>query len=165
MILYHVSTKLYSVGDIISVNNFSSTTEYYQNSEGRGKKWIDDYLDSIRPQDAPSRKRTIYAFDSLANCGAFIGRDFNNFHYYKVEMDDPVVCPMCLTDKLEVDNIEKNAIIGNEYWRPTIAWSFLEYLKEEMIVIEILPPPNFLEIAAGRFAYGKDRDLSNNTFK
>lgn len=165
MILYHVSRKVYVVGDVINANEFSNVTEYYEKSEKENKNWIDDYLDSMKPQNAPSRKRVIYAFDSLANCGAFMVNNITDFNYYKVEMKEPVACPMCLTDNLEENNSEKNATIAKEYWNPTESWKFLEYLSEEMTIVEILPPPNFIEVASGKMAYGSDRTLSNKLFK
>jgi hypothetical protein len=156
MELYHVSCKEFKVGQVIRSSEFGQT-EYYQDSIDKKENWIDEFLDSIRPDGYPERKRTLFAFDSLGNCFAFKkGQCPYGLIFYKVKMNNPVACPMCLTDKLKVDSDEQNKKIGNEYWSPSKQWKFLEYLCDEMEIIEILNEPEFMEKLTGQNNYQLD---------
>lgn len=156
MELYHVSCKDYEGGQLISSAELGQT-EYYQNSIAKNQNWIDEFLDSIRPDGYPERKKTLFAFDSLGNCFAFKkGQCPNGLRYYKVKMNNPVACPMCLTDNLIEGSDEHNEIIGNEYWSPRKRWKFLEYLCDEMEIIEIMNEPDFIEKATGQNNYQLD---------
>lgn len=161
MELYHVSCNLYLPGDIINSQDFEDTF-YYSNSKS---KWIDDLLDDFRPQNCPSRKKTLYAFGKLEHCMVFINTRCNgNEYYYKVKMTNPIACPMCLTGSLENTYKSKHEELIKEYWEPLKGWSYLEYLSEQMEVMEqIALPQNIVDRAIlkgnGMKDYERDLDL------
>lgn len=159
MSLFHVSCKEYQIGEIINANDFEST-KYYENATDNQKNWIDDFLDNIKPTNAPERRKTVFAFDSLDNCSSFKNKCEGEVYYYKVEMLNPIGCPMCLTDALVENNEELNNRIGEEYWSPTKEWKYLEYLSSQMTVIERLPKPNFMNSAKGMTNYIADKNLA-----
>lgn len=164
MELYHVSCNKYEIGKKFHVSEFEQT-QYYTNAIATNQSWIDDFLDSIKPAGAPERKRTFYAFDSLGNCFAFLkGKCPDGLNFYKVNMIDPIACPMCLTDALKRNEDELNMEIGKEYWHPVNSWRFLEYLSESMEIIDVLPKPDFMEIATGGNNYDMDYNLKNKLF-
>jgi len=70
MELYHVSCIKFDIGQIIKSDEFEKT-KYYENACVNDKNWIDDFLDEKRPENAPERKKALFAFDSVANCWAF----------------------------------------------------------------------------------------------
>lgn len=159
MTLYHVSCKKYEVGDVLK-SPVSGQTEYYKSAITKGLNWIDDYLDTIRPDGYPERKSALYAFDCIANCFAFKkNKCSDTVNYYIVKMLNPVSCPMCLTDKLIKDSNSHNLKIGQEYWNPTMDWKFLEYLSNEMEILEILNNPTFNDKIIGQNNYQNDYDL------
>ncbi|GAA3732983.1 hypothetical protein GCM10022422_14510 [Flavobacterium ginsengisoli] len=159
MNLFHVSSREYTVGQIIKAEDFENT-EYYQNAITQNKNWIDDYLDNHKPANAPERKKTIYAFDCPENCIAFNDNEGN--FYYRVKMINPVACPMCLTDELQENNSDKNISIANEYWNPSLSWKFLEYLSPEMEILEIISPPDKYKKIKGRMNYDADHLTKQN---
>ncbi|MBI9036929.1 MAG: hypothetical protein JEY97_02240 [Bacteroidales bacterium] len=161
MDLFHVSCKPYKKGTFISSEEFEHT-EYYNNSIKKGQNWIDEYLDSIRPDGTPERKKTLFTFDSLGNCFVFKkGQCPDGLNYYKVKMVNPIGCPMCLTDKLKKDSEEYNKRIGAEYWSPKKKWKFLEYLSDEMQIIEIMAEPDSMEKIKGQCNYLYDFEQKN----
>lgn len=157
MELYHISTKIYSKGELLTSDSFKQT-EYYSNSILRGKNWIDDFLDSQRPKGYPARKSSLYAFDCIANCSAFINVSFKGLKaiIYKVKMLTPMAFPMCLTDALIKDSLEHNIKIADEYWKPQKDWKFLEYLSNQMEILEVLDDPSFEDKIKGRLNYDYD---------
>jgi len=163
MELYHVSSKLYNIGQTISSEDFGDTTEYYQRKILENLNWIDDYLDTLRPGNVPPRRNSVFAFGHLKHCVAFCRkRDYN---YYKVEMNVNDSYPMCLTDALKVSEDPKvMAEIGIEYWFPTKNWSFLEFLSPSMTILDIVT-----DIPAHYFYdntdYMKDFELKRNFLK
>jgi hypothetical protein len=160
MNLFHVSTKKYEVGQIIKAEAFENT-EYYNTAIANGKNWIDELLDNLKPENVPERINAIFAFDCIDNCIAFKGQNEANI-YYKVKMHNPIACPMCLTDALKEGDTENNIRISNEYWSPSKAWRFLEYLSAEMEILEILETPTSMQLAKGRMNYSQDRDLKKD---
>ena len=162
MELYHITRTEYSVGKIIKIEP-NSTTRYYKNAVINNQNWIDDFLDVKKPNNYPERKNTLYAFNSLGNCGAF--KNGEQYKFYKIEMVNPIASPMCLTDALLKDNEELNSKIAEEYWNPTMNWKYLEYMCSEMEIKEILNPPNFIEIALGKQNYLEDKTLTKKIFK
>ena len=157
MELFHVSCKNYKVGELIISENFKET-EYYKESESKNMNWIDDFLDSTRPEGYPKRQSSLFAFDCIDNCFAFIDGPIRRkgIKYYKVKMNNPIGCPMCLTDSLVQDDYEHNTKIAKEYWSPKEDWKFMEYLSNSMEIIEILEDPIFEEKIKGKFNYNQD---------
>lgn len=156
MELYHVSCKDYENGTVLYSSDFEET-EYYLNSKAQNKNWIDETLDKNRPDGFPERKKSLFAFDNLGNCFAFKkGECHNRLNFYKVEMNNPKACPMCLTDALKQSNNELNKAVSREYWEPKQNWRFLEYLSTEMKIIERVSEPDIMTKAAGQNNYQCD---------
>lgn len=64
--------------------------------------------------------------------------------------------PMCLTDALIKDSLEHNIKIADEYWKPQKDWKFLEYLSNQMEILEVLDDPSFEDKIKGRLNYDYD---------
>lgn len=158
MPLYHVSCKEYHVNQVIKAEDFE-TTEYYNNAVNDNKSWIDDFLDENKPENAPDRKKALYAFDSIANCGAFKNSCKCEIFYYEVEMVEPAACPMCLTDGLIQGDEILNNRLAEEYWNPMEDWKYLEYLSSEMRIIRKVNKPTFYEKPLGLENYLADKAL------
>ena len=158
MPLYHVSCKEYQVNQVIKAEDFE-TTEYYENAVAEDKGWIDNFLDENKPENAPDRKKTLYAFDNISNCGAFKSTCEGEIFYYEVEMVEPISCPMCLTGALVEGSEELNNTLREEYWNPTKDWKYLEYLSLEMKIIDKVAKPTTLQKAKGIIDYNADREL------
>lgn len=84
-----------------------------------------------------SRKKCIYAFDTLAHCAVFIGENNKDINFYMVELNSENPHPMCLTDAIrKATSIRMQNIMKEEYWHPTREWKFNEYLGTEMTILE-----------------------------
>ena len=136
--LYHISCKEYPIGKVPPLMGESI---YHQNTMKDDRKWINDYLDLHNPKGSPSRKKSFYACDSIANCKALkstVVKENCLPRIYRVKMLNPAKVPMALVTylfKLK-EGHEFNSRIANEYWIPSFEWKFCEYLSEEMEIIE-----------------------------
>lgn len=165
MELFHISCKEYKEGDIIKSSDFK-ITEYYKDKTAKKQNWIDDFFDADSPENAPIRRQALFAFDKMENCIAFKNECENNIYLYKVEMKEMIACPMCLIDRLEQNNEAKNTIIREEYWKPKEEWEFLEYLSDEMEIIDIISDYNVIKLRNnGKYNYEKDYDKCNKKYK
>jgi hypothetical protein len=163
---FHITCKEYTVGEILTLTH---TTYYHLNAVANGLEWIDNYLDSLKPDIAPSRRRTFYAFGNLQHCLSFFNNrrcEKGNKRIYKVKMANPYAAPMCLTDGLKNNgqDHESNHLIAEEYWNPKNNWKVLEYLSEKMQIMEdvtgsIVGIPQF-----GNFLYGEDLSQRKKLF-
>lgn len=134
MILFHVTTENYKVGDNITVEAFHDDFSYYHTNSPWS--FINEYLDETKPDNEPSRAKCIYAFASLAHCAAFV-RKKDNSNFYKVELNSGGHHPMCLTDAIrKTSDTESKHAMRTEYWNPTKKWKFNEYLGTEMSILE-----------------------------
>lgn len=162
MELFHISSNNYNIGKIINSDSFGQT-EYYRTSTLWGKNWIDDFLDSQRPLGYPARKSSLFAFDCISNCSAFMEKSFKGriAKYYKVKMSSPFALPICLTDSLIRDSLEHNIKIATEYWHPTEEWKFLEYLSNQMEILEVINESSEDEKIRGCLNYQHDIEKRN----
>lgn len=166
MKLYHVSCKEYEIGKKFISN---TPTQYHLKKIANGEGWVDLKLNEFRPDDAPNRDQCFYAFDSLANCFAYIDSEKcekGKAYYYEVKMVNPINAPMRLNHVIlkkgeESDKIET---IVQEYWNPTLDWKFMEYLSSEMEIVAIIEEPNFIEKAKGKMNIDYDLALSDITY-
>lgn len=166
MELYHVSFTEYEVGKTYTADNPNG---YHLRSKSRGDGWINEEMDNMRPDSYPSRIASFYACDALENCQAFIGNTKiggNNPIYYKVEMDCSVGFPMVLVDRIKKIGQGSANLTSciNEYWSPTQAWKYLEFLSPQMTILEKLNTPNFLMANRGRINYNADSDTAKRLF-
>ncbi|MBW8331293.1 MAG: hypothetical protein K0M40_04660 [Prolixibacteraceae bacterium] len=157
MELFHISCKNYKKGELINSDSFEQT-EFYLNSTLSGKNWIDDFLDSQRPIGYPARKSSLFAFDCISNCSVFMNLSFKGLKakYYRVKMPSPVAMPMCLTDSLIVDSLVHNTKIAKEYWQPIEEWKILEYLSNQMEILEVISESSEEEKISGSRNYHHD---------
>jgi hypothetical protein len=140
--LYHISCIEYPIGVVAPIEDLSF---YHTSTLTDSRSWINDFLDDHSPEDFPSRKKSFYACDTIANCKALKSTICNDVdcipRIYKVRLSNPKKVPMALVThlfKLGEDNAS-NINIVNEYWTPTEEWNFYEYLSEEMEIIEEIP--------------------------
>lgn len=166
MQLYHVSFTEYEVGKTYIADNPNG---YHLRSISRGDGWINEEMDNMRPDGYPSRIASFYACDALENCQAFIANKKiagNNPTYYKVEMDRTVGFPMVLVDRIKKmgqGSANLSSCI-NEYWSPTQAWKYLEFLSPQMTILEKLDNPNSLMAIKGSMNYNTDFETAKRLF-
>jgi hypothetical protein len=164
MTLFHVSTQKYKEEEIISSADFELTF-YYRKAIEKRQNWIDDLLDSKKPMTVPSRKNSLFAFDKIENCLAFVLNRPDKLYYYKVEMENPIGYPMCLTDRLRRDDNCLNDRILCEYWNPVEKWKFLEYIGHSMTVVKVESQPQNRQAGLGIINYNHDLDIAKKLFK
>jgi len=164
MELFHVSCKQYPIGYTLDALDFERT-EYHANAESIGKAWIDDSLDASRPQGQyPKRSKTLFAFKFISHCAAFADNRCEKPIYYRVEMANPVACPMCLLSFMKKDNDLLNNRIAHEYWTPTLNWDVFEYLDTQMKILNIFDASAPFLAASGMMNYMDDYHLAQARF-
>ncbi len=166
MILYHASYKIFEIGQTYIAER---ETPYFLEKQSQGMEWVDLLLNEYKPEHAPLRQQTFFACDSVENCYAFISSKSNVDIapiYYKVEMDNPVKCVMCLTDIFRhVSSDDPNRpVYAKEYWSPTQEWRYYEYLSKRMTILEIVSEPDIILKNKGKVNYNADKDLRKSTF-
>lgn len=169
MKLYHITEKEYEKGSKVSVESFVGATRYYDGLSEENKP-IDDFLSAGRPDNEPSRKKCIYAFDKPEYC-YYYGRSqmtkAKTLHLYKCEMDCLLGHPMILVGYLSKKlSKSQRKQIHSEYWNPTRDWYFLEYLSTKMDIIEEITIDDDLEskIYAAGSNYADDYDEAKRLY-
>ena len=140
---FHVSTHTYSVGDVInSENQGASSTSRLPEVEAR--------LENCRPPTAPSRHQCVFAFQSIALCGAFSGQtsvlgSSDAPNYYRVQPSNPWKAPMILVELTrQLVSLNRDTdLICAEYWNPIRTWRVYEVLCESFEIMEVVPEPDF----------------------
>lgn len=133
--LFHISREKYNVGDIV---NAPEETNYHKGRKEIKQDWVDDLLDSVKPQIAPSRKSTLFAFDKPFYCTSFRKQELrkgDTFYLYKIKMLNPYKVPMTIVGRIEKKLFNNNAL-ANAYWDQTLTWNFYEHLSIRMEIIE-----------------------------
>lgn len=100
---YHASTKEYSIGQSISINDYEGETTYDHECRTDEGKRINDLLDEARPQGVPSRKKCIYLFKTLEQCQFYAtGLKIPDIRIYIVHSNDVIYggYPFSLIDKI-----------------------------------------------------------------
>jgi hypothetical protein len=165
MELFHVSNKMYVDCQEIEITRIN---EYCKEKISNGFKNIEKILLKNKPDSAPSRLNSIFAFEQIEYCGAFIntikGR-YSEPKFYKIIMDNPWRSPMALVDILtkQVDE-EKLIKIAQEYWEPKEEWNFLEYFSKKMKIIERIEEPDLLYCNAFKGLYFDDVEKAKKLF-
>jgi hypothetical protein len=165
MELYHITCKVYPIGRVPTLEGESF---YHLSTQIDDRAWINQFLDSQKSSEMPSRKKAFYACDSIMNCKALkstVAKPHCTPRIYKVRMATPSKSPMALVNHLFQlgQNHTKNVEVANEYWNPTEDWKYYEYLSDEMEVIEQITIENW--ISGGLIALGEDRELANKLYK
>jgi hypothetical protein len=140
---FHISPNQYTHQEKITIKD---KTDYYKSKELINQNWVDDFLNCNKPKGFPDRKKAVYAFSSLEYCERLMGNEkkfSQGKYFYRVQMKEPIQVPMCLVYILlkqgEIGN--KNLSITQEYWQPKLVWRCLEYMSEEMIILEKVNAP------------------------
>ncbi len=137
MRLFHITDRNYQIGETVSINDFDGNMCFYHERH-MDHQWINDYLDTYRPEEFPLRRKCIYAFDKPGHCFFFLDREPDvTDHCYEIEMDAIGGFPMVLTGRMIAhrNNAEILRAIAEEYWRPTKDWKYYEYIGNEMTII------------------------------
>lgn len=138
MRLFHITDNItYKIGDVISVNDFEGNMCFYHEKHIE-HRWINDFLNACKPDNYPSRRKCIYAFDNPGHCFFFLSREpLITDHCYEVEMNAVGGFPMILTGWMirHRNNTDSLRNIAEEYWHPTNPWNFCEYMGSEMTII------------------------------
>ena len=170
MELYHISENIYERGEVVRAKDFGDSTRYHQ-SLSEENKVIDLYLSSVRPEGEPERQLCIYAFAKMEYCLYFMRKDMQDgkkLHLYSCEMNTQNGHPMYLIRSLQQCTDEgKKEAISKDYWQPTKNWNVLEYMSDEMCVLEEIPITGALCTRAfgmTGFAYSDDASKSMRLF-
>lgn len=161
MMLYHATLESFEVGRTYTANEI---TPYYRQNELNGRAWVDDLLNHNKPENAPERHNTFFTCDCIENCYAYISSRYPgrkaDYKFYCVEMQNPVSGVMCLTDLLNDlgDNHPNLNNVVAEYWYPTKEWKYLEFLSQEMNVLDTVTPSQ-MQIFGSRVKYQHDYEM------
>ena len=138
--VFHISHKIYQPGEIVSIKNYDGDSYYHQGLSPKYKD-INKFLSDGKPKGMPARELCIYAFDDMAYCVYFMKNeiaDGQNLHLYKCLMQEACGHPMILVGKIANVKEEKWEELRNEYWHPTKNWKVMEYMTEEIQIVEKL---------------------------
>lgn len=159
MIAYHVSTKQYEIGEIVTSNNYLDVTLR------RGNEWVEKLLESYRPNSSPNRLKCVFSFEKIEALGFY--SDFltsNNLQFYEVELlSIPCKSPMVLCGYIQ-NNKDKDLLakLSIEYWSNTKNWNFLELLSDSFKIVRHLNRPNIAEKLIGMGMYEKDKTIAKS---
>lgn len=97
---------------------------------------IETALEAQRPENAPSRRTSYFAFGSVAECVAYaeseeIGPEP---HFYRVKLIQAVRAPMTL-EHVPDELAPYREAIYRHYWKPDDGWKVYEYFAERMVVV------------------------------
>jgi len=137
-VLYHITCKAYPIGKIPPIVGDSY---YHLSTQADKRAWINEFLDAIRPNGKPSRKKSFFACDSIMNCKALkstVAPPHCTPRIYKVKMINASKSPMALVNHLLLLGKDNQCCkdVAIEYWKPTLNWKFYEYLSEDMEIME-----------------------------
>ena len=166
MRLYHITNKEYQIEEVVSIYHFEVNVCYYHQNHPT-HQWINDYLDSYKPAECPSRKKCIYAFDKPGHSFAFLyGMSLVGQHCYEIEMDAYGGFPMILTGLFQTfkNNVNVLNSMAEEYWHPTQEWKFCEYLGREMRIVSEVKK-DIIACAASGYHYIMDGNKAKDMFR
>ena len=159
MTAFHVSTKQYKIGEIISSNNYLDITQR------RGNKWVEELLENYRPRLYPNRLKCVFSFakiEALAFYSDYLNS--NDLNYYEVELlNNPISCPMILCGYIQKNKNEDSDLLSKlavEYWSKMLDWNFLELLCDSFKIVHQLNKPNISDKVLGMGMYEKDKKIA-----
>ncbi len=158
--LFHVSTKKYQQGQVITVPP-GKTTEYIQRLSAENNEIGEDRLEKYRPHAAQNRSTAQYAFADVNHCLVYGQSQYKkqNLIYYQVEMVDPTKVPMALVNEIKKQKatVEQLAKMVDEYWAPRNHWEVYEFLAASMTIVQEIPEPKCeMEMFAACLSYHND---------
>lgn len=145
MFLYHITNKEYHIGQVVNVRDFDGESIYHQELENN-QKIINEFLSANRPEGEPSRQFCFYAFEKPEYCIYFREKEMiagQTLHLYSCVMNSEQGHPMILVNQFQKVTEDKWTELCKEYWKPSKKWYFLEYLADEMHIIEELTLRDF----------------------
>jgi hypothetical protein len=153
MLLYHASGHIYKSGDGI----IGSTRTNLSAAQLRAEQ----QLAGFAPPHSQSRLSARFASDSAALSARYWESEAKGCaekHLYRVCAEQTSWHPMALVDvAANSTDAATLAVVAKEYWTPTRTWRCLEYLAQELEVIEEIDWPNTLEMSGALFSFGEDR--------
>ncbi len=155
--LYHASGRVLEVG---------ITLPSEVRAVADANAWIEEEFERYRGGRSVSRRETLFAAGNDADCVKYLKaqQDYDGrpVYVYRAAMPSPQRHPMALADRLRRNkgNDQRLSEIAKEYWQPTQAWQFWEYLDGSMTVIEKLDLPEFGALAGASQRYLADFDLA-----
>lgn len=168
MILYHVSQLEYKVGEIYSTCHFDGEITSFYSHLSPLERQVEDILKDKCPYNGIDRKKIMYFFSDPDFCEYFASkqyRDPDSWKIYKVEvLNEYGGFPICLVNAI-LRNLDNDALcheIANEYWTPTSDWLVLEYLGEEMKILDVIQEVNCLRVSMW---YNIDYELSQKKYQ
>jgi len=157
---FHVSVSLHEKGKTIQVPSGQDAIAY-----SNSHPWLEEVLESARNGRAVSRKRAVYAANSLAGAGYFLGSQHKGCELfgYKVSLSSPTsTCPMALIGRIKdvgQDFAQLNTIAA-EYWASKNNWQFLEAVCDSLTVTEVIGKVNIEDCSSGQLDFDTDRLLA-----
>jgi hypothetical protein len=130
---------------------------------------VEDLLEATRPDGAPSRRTSCFAFESLAEAVGFSegevsrgqGRSEDLYFFYLIDLTSPWAAPITLVDKVRQKIGSEQAIsIAREYWRVGRKWNLLEYFGPQMAIQEIVLPVDDAARDSIIWSYHQDKELA-----
>ena len=147
--LYHASTRIYLVGNVIGP--YTANTFVGQCVKDDNHKRAEETLEEFRNGEHISRSSAIYCFDKPAHCKAFGDAEHrpDTFFIYKVTATQQTGHPIALVDhiyRLYQQGAGEGKINASakEYGSPVRGWTYLEYLCSTCKVVSVIDPNHYI---------------------
>jgi hypothetical protein len=155
--LYHASPEVFEPG---------LTLREERRAILESNVWIEEEFERLRRGRSVPRCEARFAMASGADCVRYLRaqQDYENrpMYLYRVKMQSPQRHPMALVDAARRNREHQDRLreIVGEYWCPTRAWQFWEYLDRTMTILENLSLPDAAMVAGAAHRYNGDYDLA-----
>lgn len=136
---FHASRNVYPFNHVIRVPE-GAIAHAYQLSLELGMKWREDALEGGRNERASSRQNAVYAANTVCNAARFLvaqpDPQDRPVRGYEVVVAQQIPSPMVLIGYIDAQGPDFAFLPAcvEEYWAPTRAWRFLEYVCPSLIV-------------------------------
>lgn len=167
MPFYHASRTIYPNGHVIQVPA-GQYSKAYGLSVQLGNKWREDALEAARAGRATSRQTAVYAANSPGNAARSLvsqpDPENRPVRVYQVDPSHTSPSPMALIGYMDDqrEGFAKLAECIEEYWSPTKAWEFLEYVCEYMTVVADMGVLDEMELYSATEEYCNDRTMARD---
>ena len=169
MELNHAKTKSYQIGITYNANDYKNHNHFFNRLSSKEKEIV-EILDSFRPEGVLERKTSIFFFSNPNYCSYFCSKEYPNvpIHVYKVNVPNAKGgFPMCLVQTIlkQINNMKDELIraIIDEYWNPKNDWNFMEYVGQQMTIIEECEVTNKISQAMAAEQYIDDIEKAKNS--
>ncbi len=159
--LFHAARAAYSPNQKLGHAQAIHAVE----ASARAMDWVNTRIDAGAPPEGPLRASAVFAFADLEQCRAYASAQDRQatWRYYRVRSEGAEVrAPFALSNHLHRLGPEHPCVadLVREYWRPSRTWSVLEYVLEQVVVLEeVAPEPDPLGVMASSviIALGEDQ--------